>query len=291
MNRTDDLSKEVKKLQQEYEQWAKDQCGKNSYLNIEKDCSCEEGYEWEELGNNDNLDCILIQAKEGVSEGENDVSKLEDVEENDDNENSHEGGTFYDDSLPEEKEILDISPFSDVPLTHNNSISITYLKKHGVIGGYADGTFQPKKDVNRAELLKILIEASAEDFVASAHDTECFTDVPKGEWFTPYVCYAKNKNWVKGYYDGSFGPSKTVSKVEAIKIILEAYGFDIPESATNIPFTDVSQSQWFAPYLQIAHDREILEEESGVFSPQKGMSRAGVSENIYRALLHKSHTN
>lgn len=175
--------------------------------------------------------------------------------------------------------------FGDVAATHPNKEAIIYLKDHGVINGYDDGTFKPENAVNRAELLKILIEAKEADFVRADHDKSCFVDAPKGQWFTPYVCYAKEKGWVSGYDGGLFKPAQTVSTVEAMKIILNAYGFTIPEKATASFYADVNLLDWFAPYVQVAHEKSFYRPETSVLSPHVGMTRAGVSQFIYNVLL------
>ncbi len=77
--------------------------------------------------------------------------------------------------------------FSDTT-EHQYRESIQYLADHGVVGGYPDGTFKPDQDINRAEIMKIMLEASrgGENFAGEY----CFPDV-KTEWFAKYLCYAK----------------------------------------------------------------------------------------------------
>lgn len=177
--------------------------------------------------------------------------------------------------------------FSDIPMSHKNSKAIEYMREKGIINGYQDGTFKPENSVNRAELLKILIESlKLDDFNKDEFDQNCFADVAKCEWYTPYVCYAKEKSWVKGYTDNTFKANQAVSKVEALKIILNAYGFVMPERLNEQPFDDILISEWFAPFIKVAKDKNFLEEKSGNFEPHKGMTRASVSQVIYNVLMH-----
>src|SRR3989338_10039459 len=85
------------------------------------------------------------------------------------------------------------SAFPDVDEKHPYLKAIEFLKKNTVISGYPDGTFKPGKTVNRAELLKILIEGSGYEVPDAIED--CFPDVLKDKWFSKYICFAKNKGW------------------------------------------------------------------------------------------------
>lgn len=173
--------------------------------------------------------------------------------------------------------------FSDVPTTHQNAVAIKYLKANGVIGGYPDGTFKPENTVNRAELLKILVEGKVGKPDENQYKN-CFTDVTT-QWFAPYVCYAKAKGWVQGYLDGKFQPEQTVNKVETLKMLINSQEIATTETITSKPFNDVNTTDWFAKYVTKAKEMGILEETGSTFSPSNGMKRAGISENLYRLLI------
>lgn len=174
--------------------------------------------------------------------------------------------------------------FSDISTNHQNYEAIKFLKDENIVSGYSDGTFKPDNSVNRAELLKILIESRVSNFDSETYNLNCFPDIFKGQWFTPYVCYAKERAWIKGYADGRFKPSQSVTKAEAVKIVLNAFGFSIPNTATKTSFMDVFLTDWFAPFIQVAKDNGFLEETTSTYGPNLEMSRAGMSELIYRVL-------
>lgn len=92
---------------------------------------------------------------------------------------------------------------------------------HGIVKGYADGTFKPDAPVNRAEALKILsLAARLGTFASSGAVMLSFSDVTGDEWFAPYLVEAVSRSIVEGYPDGSFGPERPITRVEATKIIL-----------------------------------------------------------------------
>ncbi|MDD5741950.1 MAG: S-layer homology domain-containing protein [Candidatus Peribacteraceae bacterium] len=164
----------------------------------------------------------------------------------------------------------------------NNKTAIEYLSDKGVIGGYPDGTFRPLNTVNRAELLKILVGGQG---AAPTVDTynNCFPDVTN-EWFAPFVCYAKEQGWVGGYPDGTFRPANTVNTVEAIKMVVNAQGYQVPESVPSYQYDDVDNAAWYAPYVKAAKDKGILEPISGNLGTASDMKRGSISEVIYRSM-------
>lgn len=170
---------------------------------------------------------------------------------------------------------------------HQNQRAIEFLYNNNVIGGYPDGTFQPDKTINRAELIKILVGGKGiTPSVDQYHD--CFPDV-KTEWFAPYVCYAKEMQWVGGYPDGTFQPSKTVNKVEAIKMLINSQGIATTETVDSLPYSDVPTDQWFAKFIKVANDKGMLEQTNGEYQGAADMTRGSISESIYRAMINASH--
>ena len=160
-----------------------------------------------------------------------------------------------------------------------NKAAILYLADKGVLAGYPDQTFKPNNVVNRAELLKILIASLG---VTDLSGRNCFPDVAD-QWFAPYVCYAKSRGWVSGYADGTFRPSEPVNKVEAIKMLVNAQGYKLDSTSGNLGYTDVSSTDWYAPYVQASKSRNLLEEQSGNLGVSSGMAREKIAEMVYRA--------
>lgn len=174
-------------------------------------------------------------------------------------------------------------PFSDVDADHHYSEAINYLHDTGIVDGYEDGTFQPNNMINRAEFLKILVAAKVGEPSVSEY-SNCFNDVAEA-WYAPYVCYGKSVGWVDGYPDGSFKPEQTVNKVEAIKMLLNSQGIKIAENGADVPFDDVDDGQWYAPFVQTAYNLGVLEENDVKFGPSIAMQRQNVSQVLYNVLI------
>ncbi len=186
---------------------------------------------------------------------------------------------------PEETEEFIVSnEFSDISVNDSNLDSIIYLKNKGVLRGYQDGTFKPQSSINRAEFTKIIVEAKGDTPDKTIY-RNCFPDV-KEEWFAPYICYAKDKGWVKGYNDNKFHPEININKAEAIKVLFEVfYEIEDEDYLYTDSFNDVNQDEWYAKYVNFAQENDILEELENNFFPANDMTRAGISEMIYRLMV------
>ncbi len=176
--------------------------------------------------------------------------------------------------------------FSDVSATHQNRRPIEYLQQAGVLHGYQDGLFRPAFTINRAEFLKVLVAARGIDPPADLY-SNCFPDV-KDEWYARYVCYALSQEWVQGYPDGTFGPERPVSFVEAVKMLVNVRGYLLAES-NDIERRGLDSSVWFTPYLTTALLRDVVSYEQvwgqSAIPLQSALTRGRVAEFIYRSLL------
>lgn len=168
-----------------------------------------------------------------------------------------------------------------------NQAAIEFLHQVDVIQGYPDGTFRPRKPLNRAELLKVVMLGMG--ISPTAEYQNCFPDV-KQEWFAGFVCYAKNQEWIAGYTDDTFRPDQFITKAEALKIIFNITG--LTEAGvegfvyTNGElFEDVTTAEWYSYYVYDAKDRGLLEQSVGKFYPANNITRGEFSEIVFRAIV------
>lgn len=191
--------------------------------------------------------------------------------------------------------------YSDVSETHSHFQAIFFLSEKGIIGGYSDGTFRPDNAINRAELLKMVMEgkkalgagendtAATTETVSDSSETSAFhfSDVEISAWYTPYLQTAFSKGVVAGYSDGTFRPAKTVNLAEALKIILLA--FETPMDASEVseaPYPDVASDAWFAAYALFARDANLVDaDDFGFLHADKLMTRGGIADILYRFLV------
>ncbi len=168
-------------------------------------------------------------------------------------------------AFPVANAAVDIA-FSDVPIETVNFDAVQYLNDEGVIDGYADGTYKPDSSINRAEFLKIVMEASGNEIAGG----NCYPDVGE-EWFAPYVCTATELGLVQGYPDGYYRPGQSINFAEASKIIVNTLDIDTE---------DIDSTLWFKHFVYALEDRMAIPETVSGFDAM--IDRGEMAEMIYR---------
>jgi hypothetical protein len=157
------------------------------------------------------------------------------------------------------------------------------LKDNNIIGGYADGSFKPSKEVTRIEAVKMLILGLNKGL--SPAEQLKFPDTNNAEWYAPYVGRALSLAMVKGYPDGSFKPNNQVNRAEYYTILIRAAIGTVPVASSD-PFDDVAMGNWFTDYIAYGKDHKITDAETKFF-PSGNVTRAEVAETLYRILMQK----
>lgn len=167
-------------------------------------------------------------------------------------------------------------PFDDIAVSQYPE-AIRYLQRRGLVSGYPDGTFRPAGEVSRAELTALLMSERLETIPTAAG---CFGDVI-AQWYAGYVCAAKEAGLIQGYQDARFRPDEAVSYAEALKLVVQAFGFPVDELGTLEPVT------WYTPYQDFAHYYAIL--EAGTYHPEAPLSRDAMAQLVYRAVVMRDN--
>jgi hypothetical protein len=110
---------------------------------------------------------------------------------------------------------LAADPFPDVSKDAWFAPYVAALKDAGVVGGYTDGTFRPANSINRAEALKMAVNAAGHATTTATEDP--FSDVSKDAWFAPFVAACKDKGVVSG------SPVKTFEAAEGAELYTPAF--------------------------------------------------------------------
>ncbi len=182
-------------------------------------------------------------------------------------------------------DILQGALFTDVGSESDIVPALEFLKEHDVIGGYPDGTFKPGNVVSRVEALKFILKGMNKNIQNVGRLP--FKDTSANQWYANYVATAYNQSIVGGYPDLTFKPAKTVNRAEFLKMLLLAMDVTVDKKVTADVFSDVSKNSWYAPYVQYAKERNLIDSSSNRFKPEEGMTRAEVAETIYRTVMVK----
>ena len=76
-------------------------------------------------------------------------------------------------------------PFSDVHPSDYFYEAVRWLYRKGAVSGYADGTFRPGNNINRAQISKIVVLSL--DLVLYTPPSPTFCDVPRDHPFFVYI--------------------------------------------------------------------------------------------------------
>ncbi len=114
--------------------------------------------------------------------------------------------------------------FADVPPTFWGYDYIETAYAHGVVAGYADGTFHPVDYVNRAQVAKMVALAAGWSGTPVPPGTPRFSDVPPSDWAYPFVEQAAAHGLISGYADGTFRPAGWATRAQMAKIVYNLIG-------------------------------------------------------------------
>ncbi len=110
------------------------------------------------------------------------------------------------------------SAFSDVPTDAWYAPYTQTAYEERIAEGYDDGTFGSSSYINRAEAVKILLEAAGTDVTSDLLD---FPDIDSDAWYYDYVSTAYNLGIISGYNDGTFGPGDNMTRAQVCKVLVE----------------------------------------------------------------------
>ena len=110
-----------------------------------------------------------------------------------------------------------------------------------------------------------------------------FSDVNEDSWYAPYVQAAVRAQIIKGYEDGTFQPKKEVNRVEALKMLIEAAGYESIAGQHN--FKDVKIKSWYYSYVGFAFNKGIVKGKTATeFAPKKSVTRAGIAKMLSKVM-------
>lgn len=176
------------------------------------------------------------------------------------------------------------SPFNDIE-GHwaKDYIENLYLK--GIIQGYEDGSFRPDVYVNRAELTKMALSAAGIEPQDPDGDSS-FTFEDVDGWQLEWVYPAWKNDIINGYSDVVFAPGQNITRAEALKIALLAFGVEVPDTSNEWAFEDTI-GHWAISYINQAYlDFIVSGKTETMFYPDDYITRAEAAK-IINNLMNK----
>jgi len=103
----------------------------------------------------------------------------------------------------------------------------------GFVAGFSeDNTFRPLLALTREQLVSLVLESlkgiqGANINIPSQTSTRPYTDVETSRWSAAKIQFARDKNIVSGYKDGTFRPTQPVTRAELMAVLRRASEFGL----------------------------------------------------------------
>ncbi|MBV9385249.1 MAG: S-layer homology domain-containing protein [Chroococcidiopsidaceae cyanobacterium CP_BM_ER_R8_30] len=167
---------------------------------------------------------------------------------------------------------------------------IQALAARNIISGYPDGSFRPARVVNRADFAAMLQKAfpNQKQVLSS---TGSFVDVSANYWAAPAIRNAYTAGFMTGYPDGSFHPTKYISKAQAIVALAKGLGLSFtgsPAIVLNRYYKDAKAIPHYAANgIAAATQAHMVVNYPNVkvLAPNQVISRGEAAALIYQALV------
>lgn len=143
--------------------------------------------------------------------------------------------------------------FDDIPAHAWYSGYVKYLNNHGVAYGKTKTTFAPDDAITRAEYTALAVrffEVYGDGSAEIMEKYKSFDDVSEGDWAASYIQAAAKYGWVNGYEDGSFHPSRQITRAEVVTLTNRLLGRSADEVYVQEhlrqlnTFHDLSKRHW-----------------------------------------------
>ena len=171
--------------------------------------------------------------------------------------------------------------YAPVTFVNRKAAELNRTDHLAFLSGYANGTFEPDRNMTRAEVTTMFARLLTEQIEADKTYSSTFNDVAKNCWAANYIGYMQQFGIITGYADGSFRPDASVTRAEFAAI---ASRFERLTEGTK-SFSDVPSSHWAAKYINFAATRGWVNGYAdGTFRPNNSITRAEVAAVTCRLL-------
>ena len=171
--------------------------------------------------------------------------------------------------------------YAPVTFVNRKAAELNRTDHLAFLSGYANGTFEPDRNMTRAEVTTMFARLLTEKMAANQTYSNTFSDVAKSHWAANYIGYMQQFGIITGYADGSFRPDASVTRAEFAAI---ASRFETLTEGTK-SFSDVPGNHWAAKYINFAATRGWVNGYAdGTFRPNNSITRAEVAAVTCRLL-------
>ena len=187
------------------------------------------------------------------------------------------------------------SEWKDVPDSLLASYGVTDVQLLEISNGWDNGLWKPFAMVTRAQFTKMAWSASVTAASKLVNPTvPTFTDVPSDNYYYPWIDSANAAGLVNGIAPGVFGPNGSLTREQAVAIIVRSVAEDSGSYPTALPLDQVNallsgfaDGKEVSPDLRIemayAIDSGIVKGNNGNIDPQAHLTRIQAAALLVRA--------
>jgi hypothetical protein len=171
--------------------------------------------------------------------------------------------------------------FSDIQ-GHWAAKPINDWANKGIVGGYPDGTFQPHRNITRAEFMTWVNRAFGYTQTVPLN----FSDVSENDWFALEIAKALAVGYIGGYPDGTVKPNDSISRQEVAVVLSKILEPKSTSLNLTAKFTDSADiPEWSNSAINGVVDNGYMGGyPDGTFKPAQPITRAEALTVLDRAV-------
>ena len=152
---------------------------------------------------------------------------------------------------------------------------------NGYVNGYTDGTFGPTKSITRAEFAALV--ANVMGYETNNDVDSAFKDVEQGHWANGAIAFCAERGYINGYTDGTFQPSKTITRQEAASILKNT--FNLTGNTGDLFPDDSAIASWAKDNVYAVKHSGLMKGDAGtgMFRPTSTITRAEAASILMNA--------
>ncbi len=155
---------------------------------------------------------------------------------------------------------------------------INRMADKGVVGGYADGSFRPMNNCNRAAVVTFLWRLAGRP---EPWDMATFDDMTDNDEFNKAISWAAEEGITTGYDDNTFRPWNTCNRAAIVTFLWRYAGEPYPQSMAT--FKDMTGNTEFDLAISWAAENEITTGwDDNTFRPWNTCNRLAVVSFLCR---------
>lgn len=166
---------------------------------------------------------------------------------------------------------------------HWSHLFVDTLSEQDILAGYGDDSYKPNNNITREEATTLVFKTGTKPVEDIQFIETGFKDVAPDRWSAQFIAALKDKKIIEGYEDGSFKPSRNVTRAEFATMVFKNMSLK-NESLTASDIADV-KNHWSEKMVANLVSMGII---SGypdhTFKPDQTITRGEAAAVIYKAM-------